>query len=89
MPQIAQYQNAGKTETVFGNDAGRRKEVSDPVSFSIELTKSPGWTLKIEKGRFAASVLSVQEDGKMTAVSTSCDCSFHSLPCPLSDSISQ
>ena len=87
MPQIAQYQNAGKTETVFGND--RRKEVSDPVSFSIELTKSPGWTLKIEKGRFAASTLSVQEDGKMTAVSTSCDCSIHSLPCPHSDSISQ
>lgn len=73
IPQLAKYQNAGSKETVSGNEAGRRKEVSNKVSFNIALSKSPGWTLKIEKGKFAAAALSVQDNGKMTAVSTSCD----------------
>jgi hypothetical protein len=64
---------SGDAETVRGNAPGRQKQISNIVKFKIALARSPGWSLKINKGSFSASALSVEEDGSMTAVSTKCE----------------
>jgi hypothetical protein len=70
--------SSGNPETASGPARERRKQMSNPVDFEIALRRRPGWSLKIRAGTFSASALSVNSDGSMTAVTTSCDARLYS-----------